>query len=196
MIRLSIIVAATTTNGIGKNGRLPWHIHEDMRYFAHVTQHAPEGYQNAVIMGRKTWESIPAKNRPLSKRFNVVISNDKSYDLNAAPGTAVVVNSLEEALQLKTDIPIHRGFVIGGASLYNKTLQPNPEVEVDRVLITRVTAPRFDCDTFMPEFKAEGQWKRESHETLVEWVGFDVPAGVQKQQDGAEYEFQMWTRQD
>jgi len=48
MIRLSIIVAATTTNGIGKNGRLPWCIHEDMKYFMRVTQNAPEGTQNAV----------------------------------------------------------------------------------------------------------------------------------------------------
>lgn len=81
MIRLSIIVAATTVNGIGKNGRLPWHIREDMRFFAHVTQNAPEGTQNAVIMGRKTWESIPAKNRPLSKRLNIVISNNPNYKL-------------------------------------------------------------------------------------------------------------------
>jgi len=81
MIRLSIIVAATTANGIGKNGRLPWHIREDMKFFAYVTQNAPEGTQNAVIMGRKTWESIPAKNRPLSKRLNIVISNNPNYKL-------------------------------------------------------------------------------------------------------------------
>jgi len=81
MIRLSIIVAATTANEIGKNGRLPWCIHEDMKYFMHVTQHAPEGTQNAVIMGRKTWESIPAKYKPLSKRLNIVISNNPNYTL-------------------------------------------------------------------------------------------------------------------
>jgi len=81
MIRLSIIVAATTANGIGKNGRLPWCIYEDMKYFMHVTQNAPEGTQNAVIMGRKTWESIPAKYRPLSKRLNIVISNNPDYTL-------------------------------------------------------------------------------------------------------------------
>jgi len=81
MIRLSIIVAATTANGIGKNGRLPWCIHEDMKYFMRVTQNAPEGTQNAVIMGRKTWESIPAKYRPLSERLNIVISNNSDYTL-------------------------------------------------------------------------------------------------------------------
>jgi len=47
----------------------------------------------------------------------------------------------------------------------------------------------------MPEFRAEDKWKQESHQMLVEWVGFDVPAGVQKQEDGTEYEFQLWTRQ-
>jgi len=81
MICLSIIVAATTANGIGKNGRLPWCIHQDMKYFMHATQNAPEGTQNAVIMGRRTWESIPAKHRPLSKRLNIVISNNPHYTL-------------------------------------------------------------------------------------------------------------------
>ncbi|KXN90047.1 Dihydrofolate reductase [Leucoagaricus sp. SymC.cos] len=200
MIRLSIIVAATAKNGIGKGGTMPWHIHDDLRYFAHVTQNAPEGTQNAVIMGRKTWESIPAKNRPLSKRLNIVISNDDSYNLFVhlytfiRPGTAVLVKSLEQALHVSSDVPINRGFIVGGASLYQKTLIPTPEAEVDRVLVTRITAPEFDCDTFMPDFTTYGKWVRASHQALVDWVGFPVAEGAQKQADGTEYEFQMWTR--
>lgn len=114
---------------------------------------------------------------------------------NAAPDTAVLVSSLKEALHLKPTVPIHRAFIMGGASLYHETLKPSPEAQVDRVLVTRITAPVYDCDTVMPEFKAEGKWKQESHQTLVEWVESDIPAGVQKQKDGTEYEFQLWTRQ-
>jgi len=84
---------------------------------------------------------------------------------------------------------------MGGASLYHEILKPSPEAQVDRVLVTRITAPVYDCDTVMPEFKAEGKWKQESHQALVEWVESDIPAGVQKQKDGTEYEFQLWTRQ-
>jgi dihydrofolate reductase len=83
--RLTIIVAATTTNGIGKAGGMPWHISADLKYFKDVTSKAPEGTQNVVIMGRKTWESIPAKNRPLADRFNIVISKDPSYNLYVHP---------------------------------------------------------------------------------------------------------------
>ncbi|KAJ3558952.1 hypothetical protein NP233_g11387 [Leucocoprinus birnbaumii] len=192
MIRLSIIVAATTANGIGKNGRLPWHIRDDLKYFAHVTKNAPEGKQNAVIMGRKTWESIPEKFRPLPKRFNIVISRDPNYNLNVAAGSASVVTSLEEALKLEHEIPIHRRFIIGGASLYNEALQGKADYQVDHVLMTRVTAPLVDCDTFMPDFEATGGWTQASYGELVELVGsgFTVPEGVQKK-DGYEYEFQI-----
>jgi len=74
MSRLTLIVAATKANGIGQDSRLPWHLPREMAYFARVTSAAPEGYMNAVIMGRNTWESIPRKFRPLPKRMNIVIS--------------------------------------------------------------------------------------------------------------------------
>lgn len=81
MSRLTIIVAATKSNGIGQNSRLPWRLPKEMAYFAHVTSNAPEGKSNAVVMGRKTWESIPKKFRPLPKRTNIVISRNKDYPL-------------------------------------------------------------------------------------------------------------------
>ena len=81
MSRYTIIVAATKANGIGANGRLPWRLSKEMKYFAQVTSAAPEGKQNVVVMGRNTWESIPKKFRPLPRRFNVVISRNRGYDL-------------------------------------------------------------------------------------------------------------------
>ena len=81
MSRLTLIVAATSTNGIGKGGQLPWRLPKEMAYFAKVTSAAPEGKTNAVIMGRNTWGSIPPKFRPLQRRTNVVLSRDKDLDL-------------------------------------------------------------------------------------------------------------------
>ena len=81
MTGLTLIVAATISNGIGQSSRLPWRLPQEMAYFARVTSSAPEGARNAVVMGRKTWESIPGKFRPLRDRLNVVISRDKAYQL-------------------------------------------------------------------------------------------------------------------
>jgi dihydrofolate reductase len=81
MTALTLIVAATRANGIGKGGTLPWRLRKEMAYFARVTTHAPEGEANAVIMGRNTWESIPPKFRPLRRRTNVVVSRNASYEL-------------------------------------------------------------------------------------------------------------------
>ena len=80
MTRLTLIVAATKSNGIGQNGRLPWRLPQEMAYFARVTSNAPEGKRNAVVMGRNTWESIPTKFRPLPRRLNLVISRKSDYE--------------------------------------------------------------------------------------------------------------------
>ena len=81
MFRLTIIVAATKSNGIGKDGGLPWRLSKEMKYFAQTTSTAPEGTLNALIMGRNTWESIPIKRRPLPDRVNIVTSHNKNYEL-------------------------------------------------------------------------------------------------------------------
>src|ERR1700692_3001843 len=81
MSRLTLIVAATKSNGIGQNAHLPWRLPKEMAYFAQVTSNAPDRHTNAVIMGRNTWESIPKKFRPLKNRVNIVISRNKDYEL-------------------------------------------------------------------------------------------------------------------
>jgi len=78
--RLQMIVAATESLGIGINGGLPWRIKRDMKFFKDKTTETHEtGKLNAVIMGRKSWESIPAKFRPLPGRLNIVISSQPEY---------------------------------------------------------------------------------------------------------------------
>jgi dihydrofolate reductase len=76
MSRLTIIIAATKANGIGVNNSLPWHLPKEMKYFFQVTSNAADGQKNAVIMGRKTWESIPQKRRPLSNRYNIILTRN------------------------------------------------------------------------------------------------------------------------
>lgn len=121
-----------------------------------------------------------------------------------AQGPAHLCDSLESALSFLSEpgnfnSPIHRIFVIGGATLYNETLQLSPSASsfVDRILLTRIQSPTFECDTFMPDFQSvkglESTWKQSSSAELREWIGFDVAAGVQEEK-GVQYEFQMWVR--
>jgi dihydrofolate reductase len=105
------LIAAVARNGvIGKDNRLLWQLPEDMRFFKETTQGHP------VIMGRKTWQSLPPRFRPLPGRRNIVVTRDAAF---AAPG-AECVDSLDAALQRLRGEPTV--FVIGGAELYAQAL--------------------------------------------------------------------------
>jgi dihydrofolate reductase len=113
---------------------------------------------------------------------------------------AFLESSLQAAikrLEIPSVKPIHRAFIIGGASLYTETLSlhSSEPTYVDRILQTRILSPDFDeCDVFMPDFAAQDPtWRRTEHKELEEWAGIDVPEGVQ-QENGVDYEFQMWVR--
>jgi dihydrofolate reductase len=80
-LKATLIVAQDAERGIGSNGGLPWKLSKEMKYFAQATTAAPSGKKNAVIMGRTTWEGIPAKFRPLKNRINVVLSSKSREDL-------------------------------------------------------------------------------------------------------------------
>lgn len=146
---------------------------------------------NAVIMGRKTWESIPPKFRPLKGRTNIVITRGAS-ELNAEGG--IVVGSVEGAINAVEDrVEEKRAFVIGGAQIYQAALEKK---EAKRILLTRVLS-NFECDTFFPvqldeSGKTEG-WERKSKEELDRWAGEQVPEGVQEQNE-TRYIFEMWEK--
>ncbi|KAF9270195.1 dihydrofolate reductase [Marasmius fiardii PR-910] len=203
MSRLTLIVAATKNNGIGQESRLPWRLPKEMSYFAKVTSSAPQGRRNVVVMGRNTWESIPTKFRPLSNRINVVITRQKDYNLGTPENDTLCITqqSYEEALRHLQNIRenVHRSFIIGGATVYSESLKTPSTASlglVDRVLLTRIISPAFEeCDVFMPDFlQSCSDWTRATHQDLCEWVGFDVPEGVQEEK-GVKYEFQLWTRE-
>ncbi|KAK4686853.1 dihydrofolate reductase, partial [Tremellales sp. Uapishka_1] len=179
---MTAIVAATLTNGIGLNGTLPWRLPGEMKYFARGED---ASHSNAVIMGRKTWDGIPPKFRPLKSRHNVVISRN-GVDVTDCPNTTAH-SSVSSAL---TSLPasIHRIFLIGGSQLYSLALTP-PSL-VDRVLLTRII-DEFSCDTFLDDFTSRKEWHRSTHAELCEWVGWAVPEG-EVEEKGVRYRYEMW----
>ncbi|KAK1721582.1 dihydrofolate reductase-like domain-containing protein [Colletotrichum lupini] len=202
---LTLIVAATRNMGIGAKGGLPWTgLKKEMAYFARVTKRlppqAPSDALNAVIMGRKTWDSIPPRFRPLKGRLNIVISRSHPASLDAPSSAAVKVSSLDQALAfLRSDASgaaagkLGKVFVIGGAQIYGAALEV-PEAK--RVLLTRVMG-EFECDAFFPlKLGGEGEgseWAQVEKKGLDEWVGEEVEGG-EIEENGTRYEFQMWEK--
>lgn len=123
MTVLHLIVACTRSGVIGKDGKLPWHLPEDLKHFKETTLGKP------VIMGRKTWESLP---RALPGRLNVVITRQPNY---VAEG-ATIVASIDEALEVVK--AYEDAFIIGGAEIYRQAM--------DRVTVAHITLVEIDLD--------------------------------------------------
>ncbi|KAH9819341.1 dihydrofolate reductase-like [Teratosphaeria destructans] len=221
-IPLTIIVAATPKNGIGNNGGLPWPmLKKEMAYFARVTKRVPmpvgtgsaqsdawkqtnlEGTRrNVVIMGRKTWESIPPKFRPLKDRTNIIISTQDRSKLGGVPDDVVVASNISSGLEALEQhvkdgkaLPVGRAFVIGGSSVYEAAFKL-PQTK--SVLLTRIKKD-FDCDTQFPEDvgAASSSWQQSSREGLERFVGEAVPAEGLTEGEGQQsisYEFHLYER--
>lgn len=123
MTVLHLIVACTRSGVIGKYGKLPWHLPEDLKHFKETTLGKP------VIMGRKTWESLP---RALPGRLNIVITRQSGY---VAEG-ATVVASIDEAIEAVK--AYEDAFIIGGAEIYRQAM--------DRVTVAHITLVEIDID--------------------------------------------------
>lgn len=136
--KITIIVAIAQNMAIGKDNQLLWHISNDLKRFKRIT----EGHQ--VIMGKKTFESLPKA--PLPKRTNIVISDDTNDSFEGCK----TVYSIEEAIGLcKED---KESFIIGGGSIYKQFLP-----YTDKLYLT-IVHKDFDADTFFPEIDLK-QWK-------------------------------------
>ncbi|OBB74058.1 dihydrofolate reductase [Mycobacterium sp. 852014-52144_SCH5372336] len=141
---VGLIWAQSSSGVIGRGGGIPWRLPEDQARFKELTM------GHTVVMGRLTWESLPARVRPLPGRRNVVLTHRRDY---AAEG-AEVVASLDEAL---TDDPV---WVIGGAQIYLAALQVATRCEVTEV---EIDLPRQDSDVMAPVLDeswigAAGDW--------------------------------------
>ena len=142
-MKVSLIVAAAENGVIGKDNDLIWHLPKDMRFFKEIT------LEHHVIMGRKNFESIPHKYRPLPNRTNVVITRQADYKAEGC----VVVNSVESALEIARENGDKEPFIIGGGQIYKLALEANL---VDKIYLTKVHHS-YDGDTFFPEL--ENDWK-------------------------------------
>ncbi|NEN23998.1 dihydrofolate reductase [Cryomorpha ignava] len=141
---VTIVAAVAENQAIGKDNDLIWNLPDDMAFFKEKTRGKP------VIMGRKNYESIPEKYRPLPGRENIVITRKKDY---TAPGCKVV-NSIEQAIEHcrnKEEI-----CVIGGGEIYKLALEKDL---IDRMYITEIHTA-FDADAFFPEFD-KSDWDEE-----------------------------------
>jgi len=145
---LSLIAAVPRNGAIGKGNALLWHEPEDLRHFRRVTLGCP------VIMGRKTWDSLPARFRPLPGRRNVVLTRDAAWHADGADA----VGSLDAALALLAGAP--RAFVIGGAQLYALALP-----HADELVLTEIDA-ELPGDTFFPAWD-RGRFERVAQEPHV-----------------------------
>jgi dihydrofolate reductase len=132
---ISLIVAADERNAIGRGGTMPWHLPDEWKYFRDTTMGKP------VIMGRKTWESIPEARRPLPGRRNIVVTRQEGYD---APG-AEVVPGVDEAVK-SASVSSDEVFIIGGSQLYGYGMEI-----ADRLYFTRVHTEIEGADAFFPD---------------------------------------------
>jgi dihydrofolate reductase len=159
---LSLIAAVPRNRAIGRDNRLLWQEGADQRHFRATTMGCP------VVMGRRTWESLPERFRPLPGRRNVVVSHDAAY---AAPG-ADLAGSLDAALALLKDAP--KVFVMGGAQLYALALP-----RADELVLTEIDAD-LDGDVFFPD------WDRSEFE--------EVDRRSARTEDGVAYHFVTYRR--
>lgn len=144
-MRLALIAAVARNGCIGKDNALPFRLPEDQQHFRRVTMGCP------VIMGRKTWESLPARFRPLPGRRNIVVTRNPAWRAEGAEA----VHSIDAALALSAGAD--RAFVIGGGELYAATLPRADELvltEVDRDFDGDATFPAWDRRRFREEERA------------------------------------------
>jgi dihydrofolate reductase len=145
---LTLIAARDRNGAIGKQGAIPWHVPEDLRFFQRET------LGGALVMGRRTWESLPVK--PLKNRLNILVSRDPRLAEH-------VVGSTEEGVALAHALGYLRVYGIGGAGVYAALLPL-----ADRLLLTEVDLAVEDADTHFPDL---GQKWRRVRETVLRQEG-------------------------
>lgn len=146
--RIALVAAVARGGVIGRDGGLPWHLPEDMRHFRATTMGHP------VVMGRRTWESLPAAYRPLPGRRNVVLTRDPSWYAKGAE----TAGSLDDALRLLAGE--ERVFVVGGAKAYAAALPL-----ADELILTEIDVD-VEGETRFPPFD-RGEFELVAHEAHV-----------------------------
>ena len=136
MKNISLIVAISENQVIGKNNKLAWNLPDDMNYFSSITS------GHSVIMGRKNWESIPNKYRPLPNRRNIVVTRNKNYKAEKAE----IVGSIEKAIKISRNNSDEEIFIIGGGEIYKDSFK-----FIDKLYITEIKS-KIEGNTYFPNW--------------------------------------------
>ena len=157
-MKIHLIWVQEINGGIGKDGKLPWHISEDLQNFKKLT------LDSTILMGRKTWESLPI--RPLPKRRNIVLSSKKISDIECYTST-------EECIEKLVDDGTEKLFVIGGSTVYRNFIH-----RADELHITYMDEITEGIDTYFPvtmlkikkEFKKINEMELSKKAIYTQWV--------------------------
>ena len=146
-MKINMIVACCSNNGIGFQNEIPWFIKNDLKYFANKTK--GDG-KNAIIMGRKTWESIPKK--PLPSRKNIVLSHNVEFHKNINNHYKDIVecfDTSQKSLNFCQQNNYEQIWIIGGTEIYKHFYENYIDI-IDIILITKIDK-EYECDAFFPD---------------------------------------------
>ncbi len=169
-MKVALIVAMDQERGIGKNNDLMWHLAADMKFFKETTS------GQIVVMGRKNYDSIPERFRPLPNRENVVITRNTDFKAE----NCLVFHSIEDVFAHYQDENERTVFIIGGGEIYNLALATN---RVDEMYITHVAAT-YHADTFFPIFD------------VTKWEQTVVLSHLKDEKNEADFEVKKYVRRD
>lgn len=159
---MEIVVACELNGGIGQNGKIPWNNKEDLRRFYKLTTTCPTNKINTLIMGRKTWESLPHK--PLKNRINIIMTRSDIDITTYDPKYVKVFNSKDAVIKyLLESYHIHKVFVIGGSQIYDLFWDETLEIHMTMI------KDFYRCDTHIDLKKMNKQYKvitKENHEDM------------------------------
>ena len=157
-VKITMIAAAAKNLTIGKSGDLPWRLPDDMKFFMDTTTGHP------VIMGRKSYEALPPKFRPLPNRTNIIVTRNQDYQANEA----VVLTDIQSAIKYAETIEVEEIFITGGGEIYKLGLD-----HATHIYLTEINA-EVEGDAHFPEFdRSEWQEVWRKHHPKDERHGFD-----------------------
>lgn len=190
---VSIVACLMPEMGIGYQGSLPWKLSREMKYFRQVTSMtADPSKRNAVIMGRKTWDSIPVKFRPLPNRLNVVVSRSFAPGLHESQPGVFHCDSLHQSIALLSRrVPdLERIYIIGGGEIYNQSY-----VLCDYMLVTEIQCQQAPpMDTFLDTDTLHNLFRREN--TLRQFLPEQVSLPQEEYivENDYRYKFTLYSR--
>lgn len=175
-----LIAALDAANGIGNHGSMAWYLPAELKQFHATTARVDDdGKQNLIIVGRKTWESIPVSSLPkFANRMVVVLTRNQEYQLPIGPDGrthALTASSVEEALTYAEEETIESVYVIGGGEVYNQFMQMPI---VDELILTHLQRV-YECDVHFPPIGQDSRFHM-THESPVQ------------NENGIEYQFRTY----